>query len=72
MFDRAELDDDTPVAAGFGQYWNDARAAFVSVAGTLLVVAVGGAPLVLVAAVVLAGAVALLRAWRSASVTQAE
>lgn len=68
----AELDDTTPVASGFGQYWQDAQAAFVTVTGTLLVVAVGGAPVVLVAALGLAVLLALVRVWRSASVTQPE
>lgn len=54
------------VAAGFGDYWADARQAFVSVTGTLLVVAVGGAPVALVAGLALAAAAVLVRAWRSA------
>lgn len=61
-----------PAVAGFADYWDDAREAFVGVAGTLLVVAVGGAPLALAGAVVLAVAVALVRAWRSASAAGAE
>lgn len=51
--------------AGFGDYWSDARDAFVGVAGTILVVVVGGAPLAAVGAVALVMAMALVRAWRS-------
>lgn len=53
-----------PRTAGFAGYWSDAVDAFVTVSGTLVVVAVGGAPLLLVGALVLAAAVVLLRAWR--------
>lgn len=61
-----------PAVAGFADYWDDAREAFVGVAGTLLVVAVGGAPLALAGAVALAVVAALVRAWRSASAAGAE
>lgn len=61
-----------PAVAGFAEYWDDAREAFVGVAGTLLVIAVGGAPLALAGAVALAVAVALVRARRSASAAGAE
>ena len=49
---------------GFGAYWDDAVAAFVSVAGTLLVIVVGAAPLVLAGGVVLAVVLAAVRVWR--------
>lgn len=61
-----------PAVAGFADYWDDAREAFVGVAGTLLVVAVGGAPLALAGAVALAVVVAVVRARRSASAAGAE
>lgn len=50
--------------AGFGEYWERAVSAFVTVSGTLLVALVGGAPLALAAIVVLAVAVALVKALR--------
>lgn len=65
-------DGTPPAVAGFADYWHDAQQAFVGVAGTLLVVAVGGAPLALAGAVGLAVAVALVRAWRSANAAGAE
>ena len=49
---------------GFGAYWDDAVAAFVSVAGTLLVIVVGAAPLMLAGGVVLAVVLAAVRVWR--------
>ncbi len=49
---------------GFGAYWNDAVTAFVSVAGTLLVIVVGAAPLMLAGGVVLAVVLAAVRVWR--------
>lgn len=69
---EGEEDGEPPAVVGFADYWDDAREAFVGVAGTLLVVAVGGTPLALAGAVVLAVAVALVRAWRSASAAGAE
>jgi hypothetical protein len=58
-----ELDGE-PVLAGFAGYWADARAAFVAVVGTLLVVVAGGALLLLAGVAVLGVALVLLRAWR--------
>lgn len=60
-----ELDGAPTVAAGFGDYWDDAREAFVSVTGTIMVLVVGAAPLLLAGGVALAVVVVAVRAWRS-------
>lgn len=60
-----ELDGAPTVAAGFADYWDDAREAFVSVTGTMMVLVVGAAPLLLAGGVALAVVLVAVRAWRS-------
>ena len=54
---------------GFGAYWDDAVAAFVSVAGTLLVIVVGAAPLMLAGGLVVAAVLLAVRLWRRPAVS---
>ncbi|MFO8076775.1 MAG: DUF4349 domain-containing protein [Egibacteraceae bacterium] len=60
--ERADLDE--PVPAGLRGYWDQAREAFVDVAGLLLVVTVGGAPLLLSALVIVLVVLLLVRLAR--------
>lgn len=49
---------------GFGAYWDDAVEAFIRVAGTLLVLVVGAAPLMMAGGGVLAIVLLAVRLWR--------
>lgn len=60
--ERADLDE--PVPAGLAGYWEQALEAFVAVAGMLLVVTVGGAPLLAAALVIVLVVLLLVRLAR--------